>query len=180
MEAYAVEYFTKEIEAAKYVADFRDAARFMEACRQCPNYNRSWACPPFEFDIEDVLRQYDKVRIFAAKVAPTCSSLPLSAAQELIKPERIKMEGCLLGLEKEVGGRAFSYIGKCLHCQGSCQRIYGKQCCHPDKVRPSLESFGFDIAKTLSDLFGIELKWGAGGKLPEYLVLVGAVFFRVP
>ncbi len=177
MESYAVEYFTQEVEAAEYVEDYRDAARFMEACRQCPNYGRSWACPPFEFDIEAVLGQYNKVRIFAAKIAPLCNSLPLSAAQELIKPERIKMEDYLLELEKKLGGRAFSYIGKCLHCAGPCQRIDGKPCCHPDKVRPSLESFGFDIAKTLSDLFGIELRWGADSKLPEYLVIVGAVFF---
>ncbi|MFR2062233.1 MAG: DUF2284 domain-containing protein [Alistipes sp.] len=32
-----------------------------------------------------------------------------------------------------------------------------RPCLHPDKVRPSLEAFGFDIARTLSELFGIEL-----------------------
>ena len=44
------------------------------------------------------------------------------------------------------------------------------------KVRPSLEAFGFDIAKTLSELFNIELLWGKDGKLPEYLVLVSGFF----
>ncbi len=53
---------------------------------------------------------------------------------------------------------------------------FGTPCRHPEKVRPSLEAFGFDIAKTLSELFNIELLWGKDGKLPEYLVLVSGFF----
>lgn len=49
-------------------------------------------------------------------------------------------------------------------------------CLHPDKVRPSLEAFGFDIGRTLSELFGIRLLWGKDGILPEYLMLVSGLF----
>ena len=57
-----------------------------------------------------------------------------------------------------------------------CTRNCGTPCRHPEKVRPSLEAFGFDIAKTLAELFNIELLWGKDGKLPEYLVLVSGFF----
>lgn len=49
-------------------------------------------------------------------------------------------------------------------------------CRHPELVRPSLEACGFDIGRTTSELFGIELKWGADGKMPEYLTLVCGFF----
>lgn len=60
--------------------------------------------------------------------------------------------------------------------EGSCTRPEGLPCRHPDRVRPSLEACGFDIGRTTSELFGIELKWGAEGKLPEYLTLVCGLF----
>jgi len=43
-------------------------------------------------------------------------------------------------------------------------------------VRPSLEACGFDVAHTASELFGIEMKWGSGGRMPEYLTLVCGFF----
>ena len=56
------------------------------------------------------------------------------------------------------------------------QRLEAKPCRHPELVRPSLEACGFDIARTTSELFGIELKWGTDGSLPEYLTLVCGFF----
>lgn len=103
--------------------------------------------------------------------------IPIDKSQELIRPERIRIEKELLELEHRYGGRAFAYVGKCLYCPDSeCARKCNRPCLHPDKVRPSLEAFGFDIARTLSELFGIELLWGKNDILPEYLVLVSGLF----
>lgn len=103
--------------------------------------------------------------------------IPIDKSQELIRPERIRIEKELLKLELRFGGRAFAYVGKCLYCPDSeCARKCNRPCLHPDKVRPSLEAFGFDIAHTLSELFGIELLWGKNDILPEYLVLVSGLF----
>lgn len=46
----------------------------------------------------------------------------------------------------------------------------------PGKSASVTRAFGFDIAKTLAELFNIELLWGKDGKLPEYLVLVSGFF----
>ena len=82
-----------------------------------------------------------------------------------------------LEMERQYGGRSFAYVGTCIHCpEGSCTRPEGRPCRHPELVRPSLEACGFDVARTASELFGIEMKWGSGGRMPEYLTLVCGFF----
>lgn len=174
---YQIENYTADIPVEDYISGFRDEQYFHELCKQCTNYGNSWGCPPFDFDTEDFLRQYSHVHLMAAKITPEDNDIPVEDTQRFILPERIRIERELLDMEKKYGGRSFAYIGKCLHCpDGRCTRTCGKPCLHPDKVRPSLEAFGFDITKTLSELFGIELLWGKDGKLPEYLVLVSGFF----
>lgn len=177
MEKYTVEEFTADIPVEEYIERFRDEERFIELCKMCPNFGNSWGCPPFDFDTDDFLRRYKHARLMAVKLTLSDNDIPVEDTQKLILPERIKIEHKLLEMERKYGGRAFAYIGKCLHCNdGICTRRCDKPCLHPEKVRPSLEAFGFDIEKTLKELFGIELLWGKDGKLPEYLVLVSGFF----
>ena len=163
---YIIENFTANISVDEYISRFRDEKRFVEFCKQCPNYGNSWGCPPFDFDTGEFLRQYEYAHLMAT-----------NRTQELIKPERLRIERELLEMEHRYGGRAFAYVGKCLYCPDSeCARKCNRPCLHPDKVRPSLEAFGFDMTRTLSELFGIELLWGKDGILPEYLVIVSGLF----
>ena len=48
----------------------------------------------------------------------------------------------------------------------------GKACRYPSRIRRSLEACGFDLGRTTSELFGIEMKWSENRNLPEYLLLV--------
>ncbi len=177
MGKYSVEEFTVDIAVDEYMERFRDEERFIKLCKVCPNYGKSWGCPPFDFDTESFLRQYCYAHLMATKITPFDKDIPIENTQILIRPERLRIERMLLEQEKEYGGRPFAYIGECLHCtDDECARRYGLPCRHPDKVRPSLEAFGFDIDRTLSELFGIDLLWGRNGRLPEYLVLVTALF----
>lgn len=179
MEQPTVERFTATISTAEYISRFRDVEKFLALCRQCPNYGNSWACPPFDFDTEALLRSHPYMLLIASKITLDRPDLPLDMAQKLIAPERIRIDRVLLNMEHRHGGRSFSYVGKCLYCD-SCTRRVGRRCLHPDKVRPSLESFGFDIAKTLGELFGIELLWGTDGHLPPYLTLVSGFIHSSP
>lgn len=47
---YIIENFTANISVDEYISRFRDEKRFVEFCKQCPNYGNSWGCPPFDFD----------------------------------------------------------------------------------------------------------------------------------
>lgn len=176
---YEVEERVVEIAVADYVARFRDGDRFLECCRQCPNYLKSWGCPPFDFDQLGYLSQWRNARLWAVKITPHEQGLLISAAQDFIRPERIRIERAQLEMERQYGGRSFAYVGKCLYCD-SCTRPQGEPCRHPELVRPSLEAFGFDIGKTLSELFGIELQWGRDGHMPPYLTLVSAFLHNHP
>lgn len=174
---YSVENFTADISVDDYIERFRDERRFIGFCRECPNYGNSWGCPPFDFDTTEILRRYKNVHLIATKITPVDKTIPLDRSQELIRPERIRLERQLLEMERRHGGRSFAFVGKCLYCGDEpCARKAGKSCRHPDKVRPSLEAFGFDIGRTLSELFHIELLWGKDGTLPPYLVLVCGFF----
>lgn len=178
---YSTENFTAGILVEDYIAVFRDEARFIELCKQCPNYGNSWGCPPFDFDTGDFLRQYRYAHIMATKIIPKGKNIPFRESQALVYPERVRIERDLLEMERYYDGRAFAYIGSCLHCNGAeCRRKCNKPCLHPAKVRPSLEAFGFDIGRTLSELFGTKLLWGKDGILPEYLVLVSAFLHNNP
>lgn len=174
---YTAEDFTAELPATDYIARFRDADRIGGYCRTCPNYGRSWGCPPFGFDMEEYLSGYATALITATKISPEESGIPVSQACRLIRPERQRLEGKLLEMERRFEGRSFAYVGTCLYCpEGSCTRPDGNPCRHPELVRPSLEACGFDIGKTTAELFGIELQWSTDGSLPAYLTLVCGFF----
>jgi len=115
MSTYTVENFTSDITVEGYIAEFRDEPHFLELCKQCTNYGKSWGCPPFDFDTESFLRQYKYAHLMATKIIPEDKDIPIEYTQKLILPERIRIESELLDMERKYGGRSFAYIGKCLH-----------------------------------------------------------------
>ena len=174
---YTAQDFTRSLAAADYTARFRDAERFAPFCRECPNYGHSWGCPPFGFDVAARLGAYSQVLLVATRILPAQTGLPIELSRRLIHPERIRLDRRLHELERLHGGLSCSYVGSCLYCpEGTCTRPEGQPCRHSDLVRPSLEAYGFDIGRTLRELFGIELRWGSEGRMPEYLTLVCALF----
>lgn len=169
--------FAATADAARYVARYRDVERFLGLCRECPNFGRSWACPPFDVDIDVVLQAYRTVTVHAVRIEPLTKGLPVSAARDVMRPHRVEFERHLLEIERSEGGRVFTFAGECLHCPaGTCTRPCGRPCRHPELIRPSLEAWGFDVSRTVKDFLGLDLLWGADGCLPEYLMLVGAHF----
>ena len=83
----------------------------------------------------------------------------------------------LLELEKQYPQSKAFFAGSCQICQmGKCMRIAGKPCISSERVRPSLESLGFDVSKISTELLNIEMKWSKNGILPEYFTLVSGFF----
>ncbi|MDE6497245.1 MAG: DUF2284 domain-containing protein [Muribaculaceae bacterium] len=163
-------------DASTLLRDYRDAARFIKLCRECPCFARSWLCPPVAPEIVKRLEYYSYARIEALKIVPAQECV--LTGTEIIQNARLAFEQRLLDLEKELNGMACGFSGRCPYCGNRvCAREEGSPCRHPEKARPSLEAFGFDVSAIAADILGTPIKWEADGCRPPYYLLVGAVFY---
>ncbi len=174
---YSAEDFTTSLPTEEYIRRFCNSECFIKYCEECRNYGKVWACPPFSHDTMAELRQYSRLLLVATKIIPDGKDIPFSEINRFIRPERLRIEKKLRDMEKQYGGRAFAYAGSCLYCpEGTCSRLDNQPCRHPDLVRPSLESYGFDLGRTASELFGFPLLWSTDGYIPRYLTLICGLF----
>lgn len=164
----------READARAYVSKYRDAERFMALCRGCDGYGRTWACPPFDFDPADRMAPFSRVTLVVWRHRLPPDGVDVAASRSLIAKFTERFEPVMIDLEAACGGLAFSFCGSCRRCDG-CTRP-AAPCRFPGLLRHSLESFGFDVGKTISDYFGFSLKWASGGLLSDYMTLVSALF----
>jgi predicted metal-binding protein len=171
-----------EIALDDFVARYRSAEKFMALCRQCPNYNRNWACPPFDRSAEDFLKPGDVVYLLGLKVVHRAPSPPLDSyqkalayVQKIFKTVKNITETTLGEIEADYPAAAAVSAGGCVFCP-KCARIDDEPCRYPDKPRRSLEALGFDITKIAEEMLKIKLLW-IKDKLPEYNTFINAIFY---
>jgi len=182
---YQLENRIAAIDADEYIRGYRDVERFIGYCKQCPSYNACWACPPFDFDTSKLMTGYKNAYIIGTKIVlerallNECTGLQQckEISHQIIREVRHGLDNKLLAWEFQYSPSRVFFAGTCYLCKrGECSRMVDKPCVHPAQIRPSLESLGFDIGKTTSQLLNTELKWGNQGRLPEYFVLVSGLF----
>ena len=171
------------VPADEFIRDYRDVERIRQYCLQCPGYGKAWNCPPFDFDPRTVSDGFKTVRLMATviefdettraacKTAEQSAEMGREAMQEVWKtllPRLYEME------RQSPGSRCFTF--RCVLCPEGCTRPEGKPCRHPELMRHSLESVGFDIVAMIRDLLGIDLEWSTDGSLPKHITLVTALF----
>lgn len=169
---YRVEILSKNVPINELIEGYRDEAKFLSYCRECPNYGRLHSCPPLRFDPLDYLREYSYAELIAVKITyddETIEKLTEKAQQnEMLFSSRKcvqeKLERAKLDCERE--GVISVAASACSICE-KCSRRDGRDCIHPDKMRYTFDSFGFDVTAVLRDYFDIELIW-AGSRLQKY------------
>lgn len=175
---------TKEVTIAadEFIRRYRDVERIGAYCLQCPGYGTSWGCPPFDFDPHTVSYGFKTVRLMGTTIEfdevtrASCKSAELSAAmgREAMNEVWKTLLPRLYEMERETpGSRCFTF--RCVLCPEGCTRPEGKPCRHPERLRHSLESVGFDIVAMTRELLGIDLEWSTDGTLPKHLSLVTAL-----
>ena len=200
--AYTAQDRWLKMPMAEYIAGYRDFGRVRGYCRECGRYGNCWACPPYDFDETALLEQYTTISLLATMITPSEGvALTPETADLIIRRERQRLDRMLLGMEQDIeaqaerttlrnpqtamssvanaGGapaaRAF-FAGTCLLCPPEhCTRRESLPCRHPESIRPSLEALGFDLTRTTSGLFGIDLQWGRPDTPPAYLTLLSAL-----
>lgn len=179
---YTVSSKQVTIDAESFVSRYRDVERIREFCLQCPSYGKVWSCPPFDVDartlsdgfksvtVTGTTIEFDEMTRAACKTAEQSSATGREAMEQVWKsllPDLYEQE------RKTSGSRCFTF--RCSFCSEGCTRPLGKPCRHPDWMRHSLESVGFDVVAITRDLLGIELEWSSDGSLPKHLTLVTAL-----
>lgn len=175
-------YDSKLIDKCTLLKEYLDVPMFYSLCKKCPNFGRYYSCPPYDFQTEELLSPFEGAMVMGAKIMipehdiktifekDAMNNYSLSVIHQARKP----LEEKLLSLEKIYPGSKAFYAGSCLLCK-DCKRDSGESCEHPEQMRYSLESIGFDVGKLTSQLLGFPLCWTTD-KLPPYFTLVTALF----
>lgn len=165
----------------EFIAKYQDQAKFLVFCQHCGNYQTLWSCPPLLLDVPQFLQGFNYIYIIGVKVIYDEETIKSAHTAEKIKEitfqslqeVKTKLAAALLTLEQQIPGSVSLSSGGCRLCQ-RCERRDDRPCRYPEKMRYSLDAFGFDLTAITSDLLQIELKW-AKNSLPEYYTLIHAL-----
>ena len=103
---------------------------FRRCCRVCPNYDKVWSCPSYDFDVLSYWRKYKTLELTAVKIifdedhagkAFTKEEQDKILAQSL-RVEKEKLSEMLWEKEKEFPGSISLSAGSCNLCHGNCTR----------------------------------------------------------
>ncbi len=180
IEIYTIERREASISVDEYLEGFVDIPAFRAACEACPNYNRIWSCPPYDFDVEAYWRKYRTLQLIAVKIIfredvrnKTYTPEELQKLLALVLPaEKEKLSEELLEKEKLYPGSISLSAGSCARCKAGCSKPSGRPCRFPETMRHSIESLGGNVGLTISKLMGLNLEWMESGRLPHHFVLV--------
>ena len=173
---YTTERFTADISVDEYIEKYVAVEEFLECCKACPNYDKKWSCPSYDFDVLDYWKKYDNAHFIAEKIIFDEEYVGKEySADEVVEEVKQALTEELFAMEEAYPGSISLSAGSCSLCTDGCSRLENQPCRYPDKMRYSIESLGGNVGMTISKLMGIELEWMQEGKLPSYFVLVCGV-----
>lgn len=184
MELYQVEELRAGLTVADFMAAYVDPERFLAYCRECPNYQRVWSCPSYDFDPRQLWLSYEALSLYGRKLvfSPQARQTTYGQAglQELLAAslyqERAGLAREILALEAARPGSLALLPGNCRYCgENQCSRPLGQACRHPQQCRYSIEALGGDVSLIGERLLHSPLLWISQGRLPPYLTLIAGL-----
>ena len=187
---YTTERYEAIVSVDHYLDKYVNVDTFLQACKACPNYEKIWSCPTYDFDVIEYWKKYKTLELTAIKIifddAVAGKQLTKEEQEEITKNSiwevKAQLAEELYEREKAVPGSISLSAGSCtlckgagVHSEGFCSRLKGEPCRYPDKMRYSIESLGGNVGTTLSELMEIELEWIQEGRMPSYFVLVSGL-----
>ena len=134
-----------------------------------------------QIDADAYLNKYAWVNVVGAKIILDQKVIEKADTPEKIKAEgwrivtevKQKVEAEMLKLELQLPGSIALSSGGCSLCR-ECTRKVGELCRQPDKMRYSMDAFGFDLSAITKDMLGIDIMW-CKGRLPDYFTLIHGI-----
>ncbi|MEG0681457.1 MAG: DUF2284 domain-containing protein [Eubacterium sp.] len=168
------------VEMDKMLEEYHQLRKTRRYCAVCPNYQKYWSCPEYGFDEVIFLKEFKYMYLIAREYEIPREDrqkvIGIQAVSEYCKQamQTLKVQSWkdLLELENEVPGTLSLMPGNCHICDISgegCTRPSGQKCRHPELMRFSLESLGFDVDAICKYEIGLLLLWPKEGHLPEKL-----------
>jgi predicted metal-binding protein len=144
--------FYASVDVKDFLAGYVDVERFIECCKACPHYGKRRTCPPYDFDVPALWRQYAVLDVVAIRIP---SSQSYEQTEEALLDE-------LFILEKSNPGSMCLSAGNCGVSEG-------------DRLRYSIESLGGNVDKLCRELLGVPLEWEKEGVAPGHIMLVAGL-----
>lgn len=178
---YSVEYRNNSMPMADFRQKYQDRKKYMAYCRECTNYNTVWSCPPLAFDVDEYLGRFAWINVVCAKIVLSSDVIAGADTPEKIKTVgweilltvKLGMEEKLRQLERKIPGSISLSSGGCNLCK-ACSRKDAHPCRQPDRMRYSLDAFGFDLTAITKDMFDIDILW-CRERLPDYFTLIHGI-----
>ncbi len=183
---YNVEYQLDHIDMPRFRKKYQDRDKFMAFCRECPRYDSLWSCPSLSFDVDKFLEPYVWINLLCAKIhlddetiraADTADKIK-AMGWDIVSVVKLDTDDRLRKLEAQVPESLSLSSGGCNLCK-NCTRKSGSPCRQPDKMRYSLDAFGFDLTAITKDVFHIDILW-CKDSLPKYFTLIHGLLADKP
>lgn len=184
---YIHKFASRPMEMEHLLDEYYNLRKTRKGCAECPNYEKNWSCPEYNFKEVELLKQFNYVYLIAREFeVPHTDRLTVASTQKVANyamdvNRRMKVEVWkdLLRFEEEHPGTMGLIPGNCEICEfsgeGHCAKIDKEVCRHPEMLRFSLESLGFDVDAICKYEIGVLLQWPADGQLPQKIYGIFAV-----
>lgn len=138
-----------------------------------------WSCPPFDDDILDFWKSYDKIQVYVIKInfpeEIQKEYVEIPFAQKIFRKYMTLLNNELLEMESK-DPRYVSLSAGCSRCK-VCSRVDGEQCRYPNKMRHAIDASGVNVVKLLDKYFDITVQWTSNNHLPEHMCIVSAIVY---
>jgi len=148
-------------------------------CKNCPNYNKRYTCPPFEFSKIEYIRKFNQVFIIGSKWYKEDIPKELWDKNKILdafESMREQVSKIVLDYEKEILGSEALLIGTCTNCE-ICNKVIDKPCKNKQKQRYSLEALGFLVSDIAKNVLNTEILWQKEGMI-DYHFSVSAILLK--
>jgi predicted metal-binding protein len=156
-----------------------DFNKIIEFCKACPNYDKIWSCPPFDFNTYDYLSEYSTVIIYSGEIFFDLQNLndqeSISKKTIVFDLGRREFRKYLMSIEEVHNESKALIAGHCFLCD-QCTRLHSVPCSYPKMIRYSLEGMGIEVGTLLKRVLNQALQWDI--ERTNRLMTVGALLIK--